>query len=94
MGHQGIVKMKAILREKVWFYNIDSLVEDVVKNCLICQIATKTCNKEPLRMYPLPRAPWTELSMDFGQISPNQFLFVVIDEYNRFPFVEIVNSTY
>ena len=44
-------------------------------------------------MSPLPRAPWTELSMDFGQISPNQFLFIVIDEYSRFPFVEIVNST-
>ena len=79
MGHQGIVKTKALLREKVWFYNIDSLVEDAVKNCL--------------SMSPLPRAPWTELSMDFGQISPNHFLFVVIDEYSRFPFVEIVNST-
>ena len=93
MGHQGIVKTKALLREKVWFYNIDSLVEDAVKNCLTCQIATPTFNKEPLRMSPLPRAPWTELSMDFGQISVNQFYFVVIDEYSRFPYVEIVNST-
>ena len=93
MGHQGIVKTKALLREKVWFYNIDSLVEDAVKNCLTCQIATPTFNHEPLRTSPLPRAPWTELSMDFGQISPNQFLFVVIDEYSRFPFAERVNST-
>ena len=81
MGHQGIVKTKALLREKVGFYNIDSLVEDAVKNCLTCQIATPTFSQEPLRMSPLPRAPWTELSMDLGQISPNQFLFVVIDEY-------------
>ena len=93
MGHQGIVKTKALLREKVWFYNIDSLVEDTVKNCLTCQIAIPTFSQEPLRMSPLPRAPWTELSMEFGQISPNQFLFVVVDEYSRFPFVEIVNST-
>ena len=93
MGHQGIVKTKALWREKVWFYNIDSLVEDAVKNCLTCQIATPTFSQEPLRMSPLPRAPWAELNMDFGQICPNQFLFVVIDEYSRFPFVEIVNST-
>ena len=90
-GHQGIVKTKALLREKVWFCNIESLVEDTVKNCLACQIATPTFNQELLRMSPLPRAPWTELSMDFGQISLNQFLFVVIDEYSRLPFVEIVN---
>ena len=93
MGHQGIVKTKALLREKVWFCNIDSFVEDAVKSCLTCQIATPSSNREPLRMSPLPRAPWTELSMDFGQVSPNQYLFVVMDEYSRFPFVEIVNST-
>ena len=44
-------------------------------------------------MSPLPRAPWAELSMDFGQVSPSQFLFLVINEYSRFPFVEIFNST-
>ena len=93
MGNKGIVIKKALLRGKVWFYNIDSLVEDAVKNCFTCQIATPTFSQEPLRMSPLPRAPWSELSMDFGQISPNQFLFVVIDEYSRFPFIEIVNST-
>ena len=51
MGHQGIVKTKALLREKVWFYNIDSLVENAVKNCLTCQIATPTFNQEPLKMF-------------------------------------------
>ena len=44
-------------------------------------------------MFPLPTSLLTELSMYFGQVSPNQFFFVVIDEYSRFPFVEIVNST-
>ena len=51
MGHQGIVKKKALLREKVWFY---------VKNCLTCQIVTPSFNREPLRMSPLPKGPWTE----------------------------------
>ena len=44
-------------------------------------------------MSSLPRAPCTELSMYFGQVSLNQFLFIIIDEYSRFPFVGIVNST-
>ena len=33
-GHQGIVKTKMLLREKVWFPSIDKLVEEKVKTCL------------------------------------------------------------
>ena len=51
MGHQGIVKTKAL-----WFYNIDSLVEDSVKNCPTCQIATPTFSQEPLRMSPIAKS--------------------------------------
>ena len=39
-GHQGIVRTKALLREKVWFPNIDSKAESMVKNCLACQATT------------------------------------------------------
>ena len=30
-GHQGIVKTKSLLREKVWFVGIDNMVEEIVK---------------------------------------------------------------
>ncbi len=65
-GHQGLVKTKELLREKVWFRAIDKLTEEVVRSCFRCQIATPVCQREPLMMSPLPIAPWTELSMDFG----------------------------
>ena len=32
-GHQGIVKTMALLREKVWFKNMQPLVEENIKNC-------------------------------------------------------------
>ena len=35
--HQGIVKTKAMVREKVWFPGIDQMVEDKVKTCMACQ---------------------------------------------------------
>ena len=43
----------------------------------------------------LPKAPWTELSIDFG-LAPtgsNEYLLVLIDDYSRFPVVELVRST-
>ena len=36
-SHQGIVKTKQCIREKVWFHAIDKLVEDAVKSCIPCR---------------------------------------------------------
>ena len=35
-GHQGLVKTKRSIREKIWFYQIDAYVE-CIKKCLPCQ---------------------------------------------------------
>ena len=59
-GHQGLVKTKALIRERVWFPGIDRLVEQTVESCLV-----------------------------LGGI----YLLVVIDDYSRFPVVEITSST-
>ena len=48
----------------------------------------------PLQMTTLPQAPWQYLSADFcGPLPSDDMLFVVIDEYSRYPEVEIVRST-
>jgi len=95
-SHQGIVKTKQFLRETVWFTNLDRLVEKAVSHCLYCQVATpKSCETmEPLKMTPLPDGPWSEVAVDFsGPFKNGDYLLVVIDEYSRFPEVEVVTST-
>ena len=94
-GHMGMCKTKALIREKVWFPKIDRLVEEKVKSCLACQVTTPRNEREPLQMSELPRAPWTEVSIDFG-LAPtgsSEYLLVVVDDYSRFPVVELVRST-
>ncbi len=94
-SHQGIVKTKMLIREKVWFPGIDSLVELKVKNCISCQAATNNAeNIEPLKMTPMPDGPWQEVSIDFkGPFPSGEYLLVVVDDFSRFPEVEIVSST-
>ena len=93
VGHQGIVKTKALIREKVWFHGIDSLVENTIRNCLACQVTTPSTVREPLNMSPLPERPWEELSIDFGQIPDTASHFLVIhDDYSRYAVVETVSS--
>ena len=92
-GHQGLVKTKSLLREKVWFPNIDKLVESKVNSCEACLIVTPECKREPLQMSPLPAAPWKEISVDFAEIPNKDYLLLITDDYSRYPVVETVKST-
>ena len=93
-GHQGVVKTKQLVREKVWFPGIDKDVEHVIRDCLQCQAVTNRNQMEPLRSSDLPKAPWDEVSVDFlGPIPTGEYLLVVMDDYSRFPEVEVVTST-
>ena len=92
VGHQGIIKTKAVLREKVWFAGIDKMVEATAKDCLACQVATPTSSRKPLQMTPLPDGPWAGLSADFGQLHNGQYILVVTDEYSRSVIVDTLTS--
>jgi hypothetical protein len=88
--------MKRLLREKNRFPGIDKLTEEKITNCHPCQVSTPESSRpsEPLKMTPLPSGPWKEVSIDFaGPYPSGEYIMVVIDEYSRFPEVEILTST-
>ncbi|GFN82394.1 hypothetical protein PoB_000890000 [Plakobranchus ocellatus] len=82
-----------MLREKVWFKNLHTAVEQAVKNCFACQVATPTTTREPLQMSDLPQKPWSKLSADFGHLLDGTYLLVVTDEYSRYVVVDTIKST-
>lgn len=93
-SHQGIVKTKALLREKVWYPGIDQQVETLIRTCLACQVNTPVTQTEPLKMTELPAAPWHSVSADFyGPLPSGEYLLVIVDDYSRFPMVEFIRST-
>ena len=92
--HPGLSKTKALLREKVWFPNIDKMVKCTVDRCIPCQAVGKQTTPEPLAMTDMPTGPWEIVHLDFyGPLLSGDYLLVVIDRYSRFPEVEIVKST-
>lgn len=91
-GHQGLVKTRSLLRSKVWFPRMDSLFDYIVKRCVSCQVATPKHSREPLQMTPLPNGPWRQVSIDFCKVA-GHYVLAVIDDYSRFPEIEIVHST-
>jgi hypothetical protein len=72
-GHQGLVKTKRLVREKVWFPGIDAQAKSMIEKCIPCQAATPTKHHEPLQITKLPDGPWQKLSADFcGPLSKGQ----------------------
>ena len=93
-GHQGMSKTKALLRSKVWFPGVDVAVEEAVRSCIPCQANSTRRDTQPLTMSALPRGPWLEISIDFcGPLPTGEYLLVMVDEFSRFPVVEVVRST-
>ena len=93
-GHQGLVKTKTLVREKVWFPGSDTFSQDIVSNCLACQANGPDIRPDPLCMTSLPPEPWHTLNIDFcGPFPTGEYLLVVIDACSRFPEVEIITST-
>ena len=92
-GHQGMTKTKQHLRSRVWFPKMDVMVEDAVKRCIPCQVSTKSKQRAPIQPTILPDGPWKELSIDFYTMPSGEEILVVIDDYSRFPVIEVVRST-
>eukprot|EP00112_Aurelia_sp_Birch-Aquarium-sp1_P003296 Seg1367.3 transcript_id=Seg1367.3/GoldUCD/mRNA.D3Y31 product="putative protein K02A2.6" protein_id=Seg1367.3/GoldUCD/D3Y31 len=93
-GHQGLVKTKKLIREKVWFPQIHSLVESCIKECLACQSVGQPNKPAPFETVEIPQHAWDTVYMDFLGPFPNgDFLLVVIDGRTRSLEVDIVRST-
>ena len=92
-SHQGIVKTKNLLREKVWWPNMDADAENIVKSCHACQVVGKAKPLPKVRMSELPDAPWKKVGMDLcGPFPSGESLLVIVDYYSRYPEVEILKS--
>jgi hypothetical protein len=87
-GHQGVTKTKKLLRTKVWFPKLDSMVEKYIDSCVACRINHPRTYFQPLQMSNLPNSPFEEVSVDFyGPTPSNTELLVFIDDYSRFAIV-------
>lgn len=92
-GHQGLVKTKSLLREKVWFPGIDQLTKELIDRCTACTANFDPKRREPLKMTELPRSPWSQLSTDFfGPLPSGHYLLALRCDRTRYPEVEIITS--
>ncbi len=93
-GHQGMVRTKARIREKVWWPRMDRDVETFVKNCYPCQLVGPRGRPEPIKSTALPQGPWSEVAVDLcGPLPNGDNLLVLIDYFSRWPEVVWMRNT-
>lgn len=82
-GHPGIVKMKTIARQYVWWPHIDMDVEKTCKQCYRCQLEQRMPRLVPLHPWEFPGDVWKRLHIDFAGPFMGHMFMIVVDAYSK-----------
>ena len=93
-GHRYADKTLQLLRQTCWFPGMRKQVQDFVASCLRCNAAQPNTHPVPRQPNFLPDRPWQKVHADFKRpIGGKYYLHAVIDQYSKFPEVDLVSST-
>jgi hypothetical protein len=93
-SHLGITKTKALMKEKVWWPNLDKDIEQMIKSCIPC-LSMGTPDREPMKHLDLGKSkPYEKVSIDLcGPFPSGEYILGIIDAYSRWPDALITKST-
>jgi transposase InsO family protein len=96
-GHEGCPGRESMLKQlrlSVWWPGMSADVKEFTESCLGCTAATPRTRPPPMQERETPAGPWQHCSADFkGPIGGDYYFHVMIDNYSRWPEVEVVKST-
>ena len=73
---------------------MDKDVKVFTSTCWGCAAATPTTSTPPMTIRSTPEKVWSEVQADFkGPVGGRYYFHVVIDQFSRWPEVEMVSST-
>ncbi|KAF6197819.1 hypothetical protein GE061_008786 [Apolygus lucorum] len=81
-SHFGIVKCKQRARTLLYWPNMCSDIETMIKSCTVCLSMLPAQQKEELLPYPNAKRPWERISSDFMEFGGQDYL-VVVDAYSN-----------
>jgi len=83
--HTGIVRMKSLARQHVWWPGIDADIERVCGLCEKCIQKRKAPASAPLHPWEFPARPWQRLHMDLAGPFFNRMWLVIVDAHSKWP---------
>ncbi|XP_064463663.1 uncharacterized protein K02A2.6-like [Ornithodoros turicata] len=84
--------MKMLSRQNVWWPGLDTDVENVVRNCHVCQCVQNSAPLPPLQPWPSSTRVFQRVHLDFAQKDGTNFL-IVVDDYSKWMEVIMMPTT-
>ena len=81
--HPGIMKMKTLARNYVWWPKMDKELELRVKGCTMCQSNQRNPPKAPLNPWKWPEEPWIRLHADYAGPFMGHVYLIIIDAHSK-----------
>nr|CAD2199249.1 unnamed protein product [Meloidogyne enterolobii] len=86
LAHPGVVKMKAIAKEHVYWPQINSDIERTIRQCQECQEAAKLPTKTTLTPWKTPEEVFHRVHIDFaGPCQNGHTYLLLVDAYSKWP---------
>ena len=92
-AHPGIIKMKCLARQYVWWPGIDASLETKVKSCQICQFVRHTPAHAPLHPWEWPQRPWQRIHADYAGPFLGKMFLVLVDAHTKWIDVHMTDSS-
>ncbi|CAL8135317.1 unnamed protein product [Orchesella dallaii] len=83
--HPGVVRMKSIARQYVWWPGVDNDIENLVEACTSCAVNKDNPAEAPLHPWSYPEKPWQRLHLDLAGPFKNNMWLIIVDAYSKWP---------
>lgn len=90
--HIGIVRMKLLAKNYVWWLNINEDIENYAKSCETCQLNQHTPSKVKLNMWKETTFFFERIHLDFFHFASINHL-IIVDTYSRWIDIKIMKTT-
>ena len=88
--HPGVSRMKTLARQYIWWPNMDSEIEQLVRTCSVCQESRPAPPSSPLHPWSWPSEPWSRLHIDFASPFMGKMFLVFVDAHSKWMEVVIM----
>jgi len=83
--HSGIVRMKSLARQYIWWPGIDEEIENICKSCTTCAVNQPNPTSAPLHPWQFPDQPWERLHADLAGPFLGRMWLIVVDAHSKWP---------
>ena len=91
-SHNGVVKMKALVRSYIWWPGNDQHIENIAQHCGQCEEKARKPTRVPLRPWLFPQRPWSRVHVDYAGPTEGKMILVVVDAYSKWIEAKVAHS--